>query len=180
MFFSGKQLHASPNFLVPVWILCVHVLLCVGFLFFTFFGASGPDGSDPIGQASVRGKDKLRWIRDGEELCCTFFGEGKRMGKRGESHDRRKRTSHVCAMWKRKGQKKPDTRWRREVSALSSPPFPSWLASSKAFSFSTLVCCTSIGASRSGGSRGRASRRTSLLGPVQISTILKLNNFSSS
>lgn len=58
-FFRGAAT-CFPTLLVPVWILCIRFVVW-DFPFFTFFGASGPDGSDPIrtgictrqGQAAV-------------------------------------------------------------------------------------------------------------------------------
>lgn len=47
-FFSGEQLHVSLHFLYQYG-FCVYTFCCVwDFPFFTFFGASDPDGSDPI------------------------------------------------------------------------------------------------------------------------------------
>lgn len=69
----------------------------------------------------------------------------------------------MFAMRNRKGQKKPDiTRWRRGgFGILDLAAAISIMASKQArhFSFSTLVCCTSIGASRSGERESRAGEQ---------------------
>lgn len=141
--------------------LCIRFGLCGIFYFSLSLARRVRTAAIPSIQASICTRQGQAALDTRRRRIVLYFFCGKRMGKRGDSHDGRKRTSHVCAMRNRKGAKKAGY-GEEEVSAFlsSPPPSPSWLASKQdIFSFSTLVCCTSIGASRSGGRESRAGEQ---------------------
>lgn len=72
-FFPGSNYMFPYTSCTSMDFVCIRFVVCGIFHFSLSLARRIRTAAIPSTQASVRGKDKLHWTRDGDGSCCTFF-----------------------------------------------------------------------------------------------------------